>query len=405
MVRRPDDRIRTVFLDPELVRIVEKAAAFAPEERYAGAEALAEDVAAFMSARLEGLSEPVPGRKDAAPGSWAHHSTEMTWGTIPRAEEPPAPYPSRPEAGGSPGSGVLPEDYLSTMLSVGSAKLPRQDVPLPAPETPRMDEVQFTAVAETSAEREEYGVVEIAMYTAEQKEAVLERIRGEFSRPTKETSSHGFRISGETEVTVRLSAKGAEVEEDTLTYPWNGEYLVFSFDYFVPEELRQKRILFRAEVLIGGVPATTLRFTVEVEAGASPTAAELRRDDVRSAFLSYAREDMLAVTYILQALRKARPDMDLFFDLEKLRSGEHWEERLYDEILKRDRLFLCWSRHAALSEWVDKEWRYMASSKGIEAIEPIPLEGPEECPVPEPLQGLHFNDIETFIRKAAKPEP
>ncbi len=126
------------------------------------------------------------------------------------------------------------------------------------------------------------------------------------------------------------------------------------------------------------------------------------RSDVRSAFLSYSRADIEAVTYVLQAIKKARPDLDVFFDVETLRAGERWEERLYSEILKRDRLFLCWSSAAAKSIWVEREWRCMVNGKGLDAVEPIPLESPERCPPPPPLDKLHFDAMEIMIRNSKR---
>ena len=435
-VRQASDRIMTVYLDQDLKRIIEKAAAFAPEDRYTGAGAMANDIAAFMSSHLEFLMEPVPrpegpdsgrsrpGNTDGSHDSdWEHVSTERTWGTVPPGGDYSVVSPMHREDYFRSEGTELPEDYRSTALVPGNSippwkepweeplKEPSLQNPLPeqadsgrytAHPAPRLDEVQFTAVAEASAEKEDFGVIEIAMYTADCRENVLEQVRREFSRATKEVSSHGIRVSEDAEITVRLSAKGAELEEEEVSHRWNGTYLIFSFDYFVPEDLRQKRILFRADIFVDGFAATTLRFTVDVSPSGTAAVPEITREDIRAAFLSYAREDLPAVTYILQALRKARPDMDIFFDLEKLRSGEHWEDRLYDEIRKRDRLYLCWSHYAALSEWVKKEWQCMAAVKGIEAIEPIPLEDPEDCPAPEQLQSLHFNDIETLIRKAWK---
>lgn len=464
-VRRREDRIMTIYMDQELKRIVEKAAAFDPEDRYISPAAMADDIAAFMSAHLEVLSEPVPRAESSAyrtvfegdTDRWDHYSTEKTMGTIPPGGDISTAFPktdhgytARSPWDDPSGSSFddlwddafpeddipeddIPEDYRSTALTESSttsesvssgpassasfrmpnrkdvsvprrndAAISENNVPQPAAPAPRMDEVQFTAVAESSVEKEDFGIVEIAMFTAEHEEAVLNKIRQEFARSTREVSSHGMQVATDTEVTIRLSAKGAEVEDDEVTHRWNGKYLVFSFDYYVPEDLRQKRILFRAEIYINGFSAATLRFTVDVVQGAEPVRPQISREDVRSAFLSYAREDMHAVTYILQALRKARPDMDIFFDLEKLRSGENWEERLYQEIRKRDRLYLCWSHYAALSEWVQREWQCMAEAKGVEAIEPIPLEDADDCPAPEPLQRLHFNDIETLIRKAMK---
>ena len=100
---------------------------------------------------------------------------------------------------------------------------------------------------------------------------------------------------------------------------------------------------------------------------------------------------------VIQGMKKARPEMDVFFDVNSLRSGEEWENILQHEIEKRDILFLCWSKNAKASEWVNKEWHYALENKGADSIEPIPLEAPTECPPPEELKHKHFNDAMLFI--------
>ena len=72
------------------------------------------------------------------------------------------------------------------------------------------------------------------------------------------------------------------------------------------------------------------------------------------------------------------------------------------EIDERDVLYLCWSNNAMQSEWVDKEWRYAYATKGVECIEPIPLDPPEKCPPPIELQKKHFNDRLLYIIKASE---
>ena len=84
--------------------------------------------------------------------------------------------------------------------------------------------------------------------------------------------------------------------------------------------------------------------------------------------------------------------MDVFFDVDSLRSGEDWQQALRAEIERRDILFLCWSLSAKQSEWVDKEWRYALDNKGLDSIEPIPIDPPNICPPPKELASKHFND-------------
>ena len=96
-------------------------------------------------------------------------------------------------------------------------------------------------------------------------------------------------------------------------------------------------------------------------------------------------------------MKKARPDLDIFFDVESLRSGDDWKKKIRREIDKRDILFLCWSKYARASEWVDYEWRYALKIKGVDSIEPVPIEPPESCPPPDELDGKHFNDKLLYI--------
>ena len=96
--------------------------------------------------------------------------------------------------------------------------------------------------------------------------------------------------------------------------------------------------------------------------------------------------------------------MDIFFDIESLRSGQKWEQTLRTEIGKRDVLFLCWSQNAQKSPWVDMEWRYALQTKGEEGIEPIPIDSPEICPPPKELQDKHFNDKLLYVIQATTPK-
>ena len=114
--------------------------------------------------------------------------------------------------------------------------------------------------------------------------------------------------------------------------------------------------------------------------------------NLRSAFISYASADRAKVVARIHGIQLACPDMDIFFDVESLRRGEHWESRLYREISQRDLFYLFWSQNAASSEWVKKELEFALSNKSLDYIEPIPLESPEVCLPPPCLNCKHFND-------------
>lgn len=192
-------------------------------------------------------------------------------------------------------------------------------------------------------------------------------------------------------VKVVLSSPDIQLNDNVLTYCWDNSYLLFSFPVVFPLQFAKRNALFTATVYVNDFIATRLSFTVNYPS-VSSRQVEVTRDDIFSAFISYVREDKEKVVRILQGMQKARPDLNLFFDVDSLRSGEDWEERLYSEIDKRDVLYLFWSHFAKASLWVDREWRYAFKNKGINGIEPAPLELPEKCPPPKELRKKHWSD-------------
>jgi hypothetical protein len=125
------------------------------------------------------------------------------------------------------------------------------------------------------------------------------------------------------------------------------------------------------------------------------------RRDVRSAFISYSSSDRARVAAIVQGMQTIRPDLDVFFDVESLRTGQHWKQALMDEISARDVLYLCWSQNAKMSPWVDFEWRYALDQKGLDFIEPVSIDPPELCEPPAELSDLHFNNRLLYIINAS----
>ena len=403
--RAPGDRIDTLFLNEGLVRIVEKAAAYDPADRYRTAGEFAEAVRGFISSHLGMIMEEIPayGRRESGTGARATETTETNWPryyadrdytTCALPSQLSAASRRRPvdvnEDGRSFGA---PAGQNASQAAPGSAE---EDVE----RGPVMSQVKFTAAAESGASPGDMRVLEIAMYTEAWEQAVMRELRKELGPRARSYTSHEVSVPDGARVTVRLSAPGLVIEPGSMTLRWNKKYLKFPFSYEVPEEYGKNRILFSAKVFINGVMATTLTLSVPIVPGR--IIAEMTRNDVTSAFLSYARRDMGIVSFIAQTIKAARRDIRLFVDLEKLHGGEKWQERLDEELEKSDLLYLCWSRNAAASEWVEYEWKYMAENKGVDSILPIALEGPDLCPVPEMLNSLQFDDVEVLIRSARR---
>lgn len=258
-----------------------------------------------------------------------------------------------------------------------------------------LSEVQFSAVVKKKAEISEYIPVNIIMYEDEFRRIVDEQLDEEF----KEVKGGYHNVEKKSKVKVVLSSKDIELNDCEEEGIWQGKFLEFSFIAEVPEDYAKKQILFCASVYINDLIATKLKFIVDVKKEEEHK-VEIEREDITSAFVSYASQDRDRVAAIIQGMKKARPDLDVFFDVETLRSGEKWEEALKTEIDKRKILYLCWSKFASQSQWVDFEWRYALDKKGEDCIDPIPIEPPEICPPPLELSAKHFNDRMIYVIKA-----
>ena len=252
-----------------------------------------------------------------------------------------------------------------------------------------VSQVQFSAIVPKRFTKGDYAMIDIAVYE-ELYRNIVDRVIAN-ADDVKEVVASSQEIVDNTVIRIKLSSPDIELTDCDETQKWHGKYLTFSFPVEIPSNYAKKQVLFIATVYFNGVIATKLKFIANCSS-AREQKIQLKREDVLTAFISYASQDRSRVATIIQGMQKARPDMDIFFDVESLRSGDDWESALRREIEKRDILFLCWSNYARSSEWVEKEWRYALSNKGIDAIEPVPLVSPVECPPPEELKSKHFND-------------
>ena len=262
-----------------------------------------------------------------------------------------------------------------------------------------MTDVNFSVLTPAVFEKENYTMVDVYAYEEEFRH-VVEKVKAERAKQEgemKESDGGHLQIKKGAQITVRLSSPDLEIADNEESRVWSGKYVKFDFPVFVPKEYEKTQILFCADVYFDSVIATRIRFVASC-VGIARQRPKLEQKDVHSAFISYASGDRERVALILQGMRRSRPDLDVFFDVETLKTGESWEQILRREIDKRDILYLCWSPLARESEWVDMEWRYALKQKGPDGIEPIPLALPKDCPPPEELKGKHFGARELYYQ-------
>ena len=283
------------------------------------------------------------------------------------------------------------------MAKPTSAAEPQPHEPLqPAP---AVSDVRFEAITSSQLVRGRYAVADFVMLE-EGYEHVVEQVIAEHEEPVKTTGTGWLEVARKTRVRINLSSPelGPLGSQEGI---WNGRCLRFGFIFSVPQDIATEQALLNALVYFDDLPATRLSLVVAcVNPGSQAVSRQAvvpARSDIREAFVSYASEDRSRVATIIQGMRTARPDLGIFFDVESLRSGEDWQQTLRTKIEASDVLFLCWSRHASASPWVDYEWHYALDTKGIGFIEPVAIEPPSKCPPPPELNSKHFNDMLLYI--------
>ncbi len=193
-----------------------------------------------------------------------------------------------------------------------------------------------------------------------------------------------------------VTIASAEIAEPEDTMAWEGESTSVSFVVTLTALGQGGKSPGVARIYANGIQVAKISFVLSAAGVAESSGVRYRK-----AFASYASDDRDAVLGRIQGIHKVVPEMEIFLDVASLRSGQNWERELWRVIPASDIFYLFWSHHARNSEWVEKEWRCALRERGIEFIDPVPLESPRESPPPPELSSLLFNDWELAFRRCS----
>ena len=270
----------------------------------------------------------------------------------------------------------------------------RHDPDIPRPIT---DEVHFSIVGPRCVTVRQTFLLNVWAHSESMQDLIISL---EGSREAVRIGSKGpVPVDRGTVLTVRLSIPAFQLEDEDTIF-WTGTKGNANFPVTVPETARDGDHVGLARFFASGFQIARLSFLVRVGMLENDmddlTSSEYR---ARSAFASYSSEDKEEVLGRIQGMLKVFPDLDIFLDVASLRSGEEWQQRLEHEIIRRDVFYLFWSSAAAQSKWVDWEWRTALRTKGIDYIDPVPLDSPDRVPPPAELSKLHFNEWTLHYRQ------
>ena len=260
------------------------------------------------------------------------------------------------------------------------------------------DKVKFSAVYKRQMRPGEKAVISIVMFEEAYRYAVDTMLRQKSYSPSL-LESDEEEVKKGTRVSIILTADDLIIDDRVSEKIWQGKYRYFDYLVEVPsaaEEIPEEAAV-KAEIYFNGYYVSRLLFTVRLKEGS--TVIDVARQDVESAFVSYASSDFPIVSAFIQGLR-TMTSADIFIDKERLKSGYQWKEQLKKEITDRDVFYLCWSTNASKSKYVDMEWRYAYQEKGRECIHTVPIEPAFICKLPAELEDIHCSDQLAVLRVA-----
>ena len=298
---------------------------------------------------------------------------------------------------------LLQDALLELRFAVEPLKIPPR--PVRRPEVPgAVDRVHFSVTAPPAVPPGASFVVDIWAHLEQQRQEVIQRAKAAVGGRDIQIKTKGpLPISRGTVLAVHLKIDGLLIEDPQDTILWEGEIGSASFAVQVPRDTPEGAHLGRAAIYADGVQIARIHFELEVAARhveARPLPLQEKR--IRTAFASYANPDRDLVLRCVQGMEKAAPFLNIFMDVHSLRSGQKWEQELWQRIPACDIFFLFWSSNASRSPWVEKEWRCALDTHGIDFIDPVPLEPPDVAPPPPELAGLHFNDWELAYQRGQR---
>lgn len=206
-------------------------------------------------------------------------------------------------------------------------------------------------------------------------------------------------VSSGTLLRIHVTMPSLEIVDENTMY-WVGVVSNCNFALTIAPDTKLGTYVGVATISVEELQVARVSFLIQVGSQPQDPIDDVtsREAKLSTAFASYAAEDHNEVLAIVQGMLKVLPDLDVFLDVTSLRSGEYWQIRLEEEIVTRDIFYLFWSVAARESTWVDWEWRTAMRTRGLDYIEPVPLDSPIKAPPPPELAKLHFNEWTRFFR-------
>jgi len=227
---------------------------------------------------------------------------------------------------------------------------------------------------------------------AEEAEAILGEDAPQYAPMTKDSR---VQIPDQSEITLVPLVPGVSFSPGVRQFKWERDMMVHREEFlFQTTADRVGQTLHgQLSVYLGALIISEIRLSFTVVPADAPVEGPTQGETgnaYRKIFASYSHQDSWVVEQ-MEALAETMGDRFLR-DVVDLRSGDIWQERLYEMIREANVFQLFWSQNAASSQAVAKEWRHALGLGRERFIRPVYWSEP--CaPWPRELAHIHFGRL------------
>jgi uncharacterized protein YegL len=220
---------------------------------------------------------------------------------------------------------------------------------------PKYHEVYSSVFASAEVKRNSHLLVQVYLHL----EKEIEKVKSLAKESDKNAERRDYmplslKLRKGDKVDVEFNIYGeTRLKSERKSVIWQGSFTKCSFDYFVPGDIDVDELSCEADIFVNGAMIGEMRFLtqiVEVPRNLNPEILSHRFNRI---FISYAHQDAKQIK--LLALAYKAQGVDYFYDRDSLAPGDVYEEKIFDYIDSSDLFVLCWSKNAAVSDYVAKE--------------------------------------------------
>ena len=262
------------------------------------------------------------------------------------------------------------------------------------------EEVYFTACHPKEARVDSWCTLLIYTHILSALEKVqqdMQRFKDRIDIPKEITAKSSTHLSRGTEITIAPYCEGVTFNPETISFKWLEDFHRADFHFKADQSLSGDAAKGQIDIFAGSLIIGSLKFVMlfdgqDVNSGLDRQeyVKMYGKDDI---FISYSRKDTNVVRTFKAVL--SATGLDVFLDVDDLRSGQLWEKELFRRIECAKIFQMFWSENYSQSENCRVEWEYALKQNKEEGyIRPVYWRKPLFPSPPAELNKFNFRYVD-----------